>query len=51
MNNDPTEKYKEWCRKAVNDPDLAAELREMQHDTARIRDAFYRDLDLSLIHI
>lgn len=45
MNNDPTEKYKEWCRKAVNDPDLAAELREMQHDTARIRDAFYRDLD------
>ena len=22
-----------------------AELREMQHDTARIRDAFYRDLD------
>ena len=45
MNNDPTEKYEEWCRKAVNDPDLAAELREMQHDTARIRDAFYRDLD------
>ena len=45
MNNDPTEKYEEWCRKAVNDPDLAAELREMQRDTARIRDAFYRDLD------
>lgn len=45
MNDNPTEKYKEWCCKAVSDPDLAAELRDMQHDTARIQDAFYRDLD------
>ncbi len=38
-------KYAIWCEKAVGQSDLAAELKDMEGDTARIEDAFYRDLD------
>lgn len=38
-------KYAVWCEKAAGEADLAAELRDMDGDPARIEDAFYRDLD------
>lgn len=38
-------KYAVWCKKAAGEADLAAELKDMEGDPARIEDAFYRDLD------
>ena len=39
------EKYSVWCKKAVLDPDLAAELKKMEGKDELIEDAFYRDLE------
>ncbi len=36
--------YQEWLAHAVADAEVAAELREMADDTAKIQDAFYCDL-------
>ncbi len=40
-----TELYKLWCEKAVDDPDLGAELRSIEGDNDAIIDRFYRDLE------
>ena len=37
--------YAEWLEKAVADPDLIPELKQMKADSARLEDAFYRDLE------
>lgn len=39
------ELYKLWCDNAVDDPDLAAELKEIENDADAIKDRFYRDLE------
>lgn len=39
------EQYKLWCKKAVGDPDLVAELKEMQGNDELISDAFYKSLE------
>ena len=39
------EKYKLWCEKAVNDPDLVSELNDMKDNGDAISDAFYKDLE------
>ncbi len=39
------ELYKLWCEKAVDDPDLAAELKSIEGDEEAIIDRFYRDLE------
>ncbi len=39
------EQYKLWCEKAVGDPDLVAELKEMQGNNELISDAFYKSLE------
>lgn len=39
------ELYNEWCRMAVDDPDLQAELTSVSGNEAEIRDRFYRDLE------
>ncbi len=38
-------KYETWRARAVLDPDLAAELVDMEGDAQRIEDAFFRDLE------
>ncbi len=38
-------KYELWCKKAVNDPDLIAELKKIENDEESISDAFYKDLE------
>ena len=35
------EQYKLWCEKAIGDPDLVAELKEMSGNDELISDAFY----------
>ena len=37
--------YRLWCEKATADPDLQAELREIQDDPDGITDRFYKDLE------
>lgn len=37
--------YAEWCEKAVDDPDLTAELRAIEGDEAEISDRFYKTLE------
>lgn len=39
------EKYELWCKNAVADPDLVAELAEMRGNDEAIGDAFYKDLE------
>ena len=39
------ELYKLWCEKAVDDPDLQAELKSIEGDEEAITDRFYRDLE------
>ena len=39
------DKYDEWCREALEDADLPAELASIKDDEAAIRDRFYRDLE------
>ena len=39
------ELYKLWCEKAVDDPDLAVELKGIEGDEEAIIDRFYRDLE------
>ena len=39
------EKYELWCKKAVADPDLIAELKAMEGNDELISDAFYKDLE------
>ena len=39
------EKYQLWCKNAVADPDLVAELAEMRGNDEAIGDAFYKDLE------
>lgn len=39
------EKYTLWCEKAVKDPDLVRELKEMENNAEAISDAFYKDLE------
>lgn len=39
------ELYKLWCEKAVEDPDLQAELKSIEGDNDAIVDRFYRDLE------
>ncbi len=39
------EKYRIWCEKATNDPDLIAELKEMSQNEELISDAFYQNLE------
>ena len=39
------EKYKLWCEKAVDDPDLQTELKSIEGDEDAIIDRFYRDLE------
>lgn len=39
------DKYKLWCEKAVKDPDLISELKEIENDSDAISDAFYKDLE------
>ena len=36
--------YEEWCNKATEDSDIAAELKNIANDEGRIEDAFYRNL-------
>ncbi len=36
--------YKQWCEKAVDDPDVVAGLKEISSDETKIEDAFYRNL-------
>ena len=40
----PSELYALWCHRAVEDPDLTAELRTIAEDADAINDRFYRDL-------
>ncbi|MCR5122909.1 MAG: phospho-sugar mutase [Ruminococcus sp.] len=37
--------YSEWCEKATEDADLAAELKKIEGDEEAILDRFYRDLE------
>ena len=37
--------YAEWCEKAVDDPDLSAELQAIKGDEAEISDRFYKALE------
>ncbi len=39
------EQYNLWCKKAVDDPDLIEELKNMSDDEAKISDAFYTNLE------
>ena len=39
------EKYTLWLEKAVDDPDLTAELTEIENDEEQIYDRFYRELE------
>ena len=39
------EKYLLWCEKAVNDADIATELKEIANDENAINEAFYKDLE------
>ncbi len=39
------ELYRLWCEKATADPDLSAELSEIENDKEAINDRFYRNLD------
>lgn len=39
------EKYELWCKKAVGDPDLIDELKEMEGNEELISEAFYKDLE------
>ncbi len=39
------DKYKLWCEKAVNDPDLIRELKEIEGNEELISDAFYKELE------
>lgn len=39
------DKYKLWCEKAVKDPDLISELKEIENDSDAVSDAFYKDLE------
>ena len=39
------EQYKLWCEKAIGDPDLVAELKEMSGNDELISDAFYQNLE------
>ncbi len=39
------ELYSLWCEKAVDDPDLQTELKEIAGDDEAIKDRFYRDLE------
>ena len=39
------QKYELWCKKAVGDPDLIAELKAMEGNEELISDAFYKDLE------
>ncbi len=39
------EKYKLWLEKAVNDPDIKAELISIADDEAAVSDRFYKDLE------
>ncbi len=39
------EKYALWCEKAVSDPDLAEELKQIAGNEEAISDAFYKDLE------
>lgn len=39
------EQYKLWCEKATGDPDLIAELKEMEGKDELISDAFYKSLE------
>lgn len=39
------ETYKIWCEKAVNDPDLIKELKEIEGNEELISDAFYKSLE------
>ena len=39
------EKYELWCQKAIGDPDLISELKEMKGNDELISEAFYKDLE------
>ncbi len=39
------EKFKLWCEKAVEDKDLAADLKSMENDEETMKEAFYKDLE------
>lgn len=39
------QKYELWCKKAIGDPDLIAELKAMEGNEELISDAFYKDLE------
>ena len=39
------EQYKIWCKKAIGDPDLVTELKDMQGNDELISDAFYKSLE------
>ncbi|MCR5807601.1 MAG: phospho-sugar mutase [Oscillospiraceae bacterium] len=39
------ELYARWCERAVDDPDLIAELKSIEGDEEAIKDRFYRDLE------
>ncbi len=39
------ELYARWCERAVDDPDLIAELKSIEGDDEAIKDRFYRDLE------
>ena len=39
------EKLKQWLLSATEDPDLGAELRQVQNDPEAVTDRFYRDLE------
>ena len=38
-------KYELWCKKAIGDPDLVAELENMKGNDELINEAFYKDLE------
>ena len=40
-----TETLAQWLTNAVDDPDLCAELRQIQDDPEAVTDRFYRDLE------
>ncbi len=44
MNERIMEQYRLWCMHAKLDEDVAEELKELEKDTERLSDAFYRDL-------
>ena len=45
------ETYKAWCENEYFDEDTRAELKSIAGDEKEIEDRFYKDLELSLIHI